>query len=174
MKIKLTFLFIAFLLCGAMWSQKTISDSIIKMIHSDSCALERELDETITEWKKEDNINDESRTICVLYLETSPTFPGGEQAMLKFIADSLNYPSSAYKRGIEGRVVVRFVIDETGEITDITLLRGIDEECDAEVIRVVERMPRWEPGKLNGIKVPVYFNLPITFRLNPNSEDQTR
>ena len=162
MKIKLTFLFIAFFVCGAMWSQKTISDSIIKMIHSDSCALEKELDENIAEWKKEDNINNKTQTICMFYLETSPTFPGGYEAMLKFIGDSLRYPQS--EACVQGRVYLRFVVDTLGQLNDITVLRGLHPDFDAEAIRVVERMPRWEPGKLNGIKVPVYFNLPIKFR----------
>jgi protein TonB len=98
-------------------------------------------------------------------VEQMPTFPGGEIEMQKFISQSLKYPVVAQESGIQGRVIVRFVVAKTGAIEDVTVIRGIDSSCDKEAIRVVKSMPKWIPGKQNGLNVPVYFTLPIVFRL---------
>lgn len=98
-------------------------------------------------------------------VEQMPSFPGGDAEMMKFIADNLEYPENAQKKGIEGRVVVRFTVSATGEVQDAKILRSLDEECDKESIRVVKSMPKWTPGKQGGKEVAVYFTLPILFRL---------
>lgn len=98
-------------------------------------------------------------------VEQMPTFPGGEIEMQKFIRDNLKYPVVAQEAGIQGRVTLRFVVSKTGAIEDVTVVRGIDPSCDKEAVRVVKSMPKWVPGKQNGLNVPVYFNLPIQFRL---------
>jgi protein TonB len=98
-------------------------------------------------------------------VEQMPTFPGGELEMQKFIRDNLRYPVVAQESGIQGRVTLRFVVSKTGTIEDVTVVRGIDASCDREAVRVVQSMPKWIPGKQNGLNVPVYFNLPIQFRL---------
>lgn len=102
-------------------------------------------------------------------VEDMPMFPGGETAMQKFVADNLKYPQSAQKAGIEGRVTVRFIVGKTGEISDVKVIRGIDPECDAEAVRMIQSMPNWTPGKQNGIAVPVYFTLPIVYRLKKDT-----
>ena len=99
-------------------------------------------------------------------VEQKPTFPGGDAAFNKFINDNLKYPISAAEMGIEGRVIIRFVVSKKGTITNVELIRGIDAACDKEAIRVVKLMPKWVPGKQNGRNVPVYYNLPITFKLH--------
>lgn len=99
-------------------------------------------------------------------VEVMPTFPGGEGEMNKFIRENLKYPIVAQEAGISGRVTVRFVVTKTGEISEVTVLRGIDPSCDKEAVRVVKMMPKWIPGKQNGLNVPVYFTLPVVFRLN--------
>lgn len=98
-------------------------------------------------------------------VEQMPTFPGGEIEMQKFIRDNLRYPVVAQEAGIQGRVTLRFVVSKTGAIENVTVVRGIDASCDKEAVRVVKSMPKWIPGKQNGLNVPVYFNLPIQFKL---------
>lgn len=98
-------------------------------------------------------------------VEQMPSFPGGQEAMMKFIADNLKYPVPAQEAGIQGRVTIRFVVTKDGNISDVTVVRGIDKLCDNEAVRVVKAMPKWNPGKQNGRAVAVYFNLPVVFRL---------
>ena len=98
-------------------------------------------------------------------VEQMPSFPGGQEEMMKWISSNLNYPVDAQERGVTGRVVIRFVVTKTGSVEDIQVLRGIDPSCDREATRVVKAMPKWNPGRQNGEAVAVYFNLPILFRL---------
>lgn len=101
-------------------------------------------------------------------VDVMPSYPGGESAMQKYIGDNLKYPESAQKAGIQGRVNIRYVVGKTGEISDVTVIRGIDAACDAEAVRVVKAMPNWTPGKMKGKTVSVYYTLPIVFKLNKN------
>jgi periplasmic protein TonB len=98
-------------------------------------------------------------------VEQMPEFPGGEAEMIKFISDNLHYPASATEMGIEGRVTIRFVVTKTGEVTDVEVLRGLDPACDREAMRVVKLMPKWIPGRQNGRNVPVYFTLPVMYKI---------
>ena len=82
---------------------------------------------------------------------------------MKFIRDNLKYPVIAQENGIQGRVILRFVVSKTGTIDNVTVLRSLDPTCDKEAIRVVKSMPKWIPGKQNGNNVPVYFTLPVVF-----------
>lgn len=95
------------------------------------------------------------------FVEKMPSFPGGQEDMMKFIATNLKYPEETKNSGIQGRVVVRFVVPKSGAIQDIQVVRGIDSALDKEVVRVVKAMPKWEPGMQNGKPVAVYFTLPI-------------
>lgn len=99
-------------------------------------------------------------------VEQMPSFPGGEIEMQRFIRDNLKYPVIAQENGIQGRVTIRFVVTKDGTISDVQVLRGIDASCDKEAVRVVKSMPKWIPGKQNGRNVPVYFTLPVVFKLN--------
>lgn len=98
-------------------------------------------------------------------VEQMPSFPGGEAEMMKFIGSNLRYPVVAQESGIQGRVTVRFVVTKEGNIDQVEVVRGIDPSCDREAMRVVKSMPKWTPGRQNGKSVPVYFTLPILFRL---------
>jgi len=98
--------------------------------------------------------------------EQAPVYQGGETAMNKFIADNLKYPVDAQEKGIQGRVTVRFVVKSTGELADVTIIRGIDPNLDKEALRVIKAMPKWTPGKQNGKDVDVYYTLPIIFKLS--------
>ena len=106
-----------------------------------------------------------SKNGIFITVEQMPSFPGGEVEMQRYIRENLKYPETAQNGGIEGRVVLRFIVGDDGSITDVTVIRGLDPDCNAEAVRVIESMPKWTPGKQNNIAVPVYFNLPIQFKL---------
>jgi protein TonB len=94
-----------------------------------------------------------------------PTFPGGQGALMKYLADNIKYPAEAQKNGVQGRVIVGFVVERDGSITDVNILKSVDPSLDREAARVVRSMPRWTPGKQNGQAVRVKYNVPVTFRL---------
>lgn len=98
-------------------------------------------------------------------VEEMPEYPGGLGALMKFIGENLNYPSKAQELNIQGKVLLQFVVSPDGSITDINVLKGVDPLLDAEAIRVVKTLPRFRPGKQGGVPVPVYFSLPVSFRI---------
>jgi len=106
---------------------------------------------------------DEGKVFTIV--EEMPSFPGGEEQMLKFIRDNTHYPAVARENGITGRVFINFVVDKDGKIKDVKVLRGIGAGCDEEAVRVVKSMPDWKAGKQNGRAVQVSFNLPVNFTL---------
>lgn len=101
----------------------------------------------------------------VKFAQQMPGFPGGEAEMYAFISRNLKYPVIDQENGIQGRVTVRFVVDKTGKIDKVEILKGVSVNCDREAMRVVKAMPNWIPGKNNGEPVNVYFTLPIVFQL---------
>ncbi len=100
------------------------------------------------------------------YVEQMPQFVGGQNAMAKFISTHLIYPKKAKKKHTEGKVIVRFIVSETGTVEKVEVLKGIGNGCDEAAKKVVKKMPDWTPGKQNGKAVAVYFTLPISFKLN--------
>ncbi len=98
------------------------------------------------------------------HAEQMPQFPGGETEMMSFLSQNIKYPEEAQKQGIQGAVILRFIIGKNGEVSDVTVLRSLDPSCDKEAIRVVKSM-KWIPGKQNGNPVNVYYNMPVRFRL---------
>jgi protein TonB len=94
-----------------------------------------------------------------------PSFPGGEAALLKFIMDNVVYPADALENGIEGTVILQFVVTATGNIDRIVVTRKANPLLDAEAERVVSILPKWKPGKQDGNPVAVYFSLPVAFRI---------
>lgn len=110
-------------------------------------------------------VQDTSEEKPFVSVEQMPQFPGGQSELMKFISNNLKYPTIAAENGIEGRVIVRFVVGKDGSVSDIQIQRGLDASCDKEAKRVVEAMPKWIPGMQNGRAVPVYFTLPILFKL---------
>lgn len=105
------------------------------------------------------------KKIITDFAEIMPQFPGGEKELMRFIKENLKYPVVDQEAGIQGRVVIRFVVTETGAIEDATVFRGVSQSCDREALRVVNKMPKWIPGRQNGKEVSVYFNLPVLYRL---------
>ncbi len=98
-------------------------------------------------------------------VEQMPQFPGGDSELMRFIGSNLKYPTIAAENGIEGRVVIRFVVGKDGNVSDVQVVRSLDPSCDKEAVRVVKTMPKWVPGKQNGRNVPVYYTLPVLFKL---------
>ena len=102
--------------------------------------------------------------------ETMPQFPGGPNALMKYLSENTKYPESAKANKIEGRVFVSFVIEKDGSITNAEVMRGINKECDAEAVRVVSSMPKWQAGTQNGEAVRCRFTVPFIFKLNENEK----
>lgn len=99
-------------------------------------------------------------------VETLPEYPGGMTAMMDFMGKNVKYPEEAQKEKIEGRVVVKFVVEADGRIGDATVVKGVHPSLDKEAVRVVKSMPKWIPGKVDGKPVACYFNIPVSFKLD--------
>lgn len=98
-------------------------------------------------------------------VEQPAEFPGGQAALMKWLSSNIRYPEAAAQNDIQGRVVVKFVVEKDGSVAHAEIARGVDRDLDREALRVVNKMPKWQPGKNNGVAVRSYFNLPVTFRL---------
>ena len=98
-------------------------------------------------------------------VDVMPVFPGGDAALLKFIADSTHYPKDAKEKGIQGKVLARFMVKKDGSVSDVSIMQKASPSLDNEAIRVVKLLPKFTPGKLNGKTVPVWFMVPINFTL---------
>ena len=99
-------------------------------------------------------------------VEQMPEFPGGQEAMFKFLSATIIYPKEARDNGIEGKVFVNFTIEKDGSINEVKVIRGVHPLLDEEAVRVVESFPKWKPGKQKGKTVRVSYNLPLNFVLN--------
>ena len=99
-------------------------------------------------------------------VEQMPEFPGGAAGMMKFIAENVKYPEEAYSKGIDGRVLVQFIIEKDGSVTNVKVIKKVNDAIDAEAVRVVKAMPKWKPGKQNGREVRVKYTIPVSFRLS--------
>ncbi|HET9571432.1 MAG TPA: M56 family metallopeptidase [Bacteroidales bacterium] len=97
--------------------------------------------------------------------EQMPQFQGGDIGLVNYLSKNLHYPLASAEAGIEGRVILRFIVTKSGEVKHVTVVRGLNKECDEESIRVVKSMPAWKPGTSKGVAVDVYFTLPIVFKL---------
>ena len=99
-------------------------------------------------------------------VEQQPSFPGGREELFKYLAYNVRYPIDAAKNKIEGRILVTFVVEHDGSISNVNVANSVYPSLDKESIRVVSGMPKWIPGKANGKTVRVKYTIPITFRLN--------
>ena len=98
-------------------------------------------------------------------VEQMPQFPGGQQALFEYLSKNIKYPVIAEENGVQGRVIVTFVVERDGSITDVKVVKSVDPSIDKEAQRVVKAMPHWIPGKQNGSAVRVKYTVPVTFRL---------
>ena len=124
-------------------------------------------EEVVVEEDNSNNVIEEVvETPIFTVVEEMPSFPGGDEARIKFLTENIKYPQMAKESGISGTVYVTFVVDEKGKVADVRVLRGIGGGCDEEGVRVVKLMPPWNSGKQSGKAVRVQFNMPIRFTLN--------
>ena len=98
-------------------------------------------------------------------VEQMPQFPGGEAALMKYLQSHINYPPMAVENGVQGRVVVQFVVDKTGKVGEVVVVRNVDKDLDKEAVRVCKSLPKFTPGRQNGQAVSVWYTLPVTFKL---------
>ena len=94
-----------------------------------------------------------------------PSFPGGMGELMKFLGNNIKYPAVAQENGIQGRVIIQFVIEKDGSVANPVVVKGVDPALDKEALRVVKSMPKWTPGKQRGKAVRVKYTVPVTFRL---------
>ncbi len=118
-----------------------------------------------------ESLNPEDSVYTYNAIDVKPEFPGGESALLSFIGKNTQYPKEAKEAGIEGKVFLGFVIDKTGKVTNVEVLKSVHPLLDSEAIRVVKSMPDWKPGVQRGKKVKVRYQLPINFRLDKKVND---
>lgn len=98
-------------------------------------------------------------------VEEMPAYPGGERALLEYVAKNIKYPQIARETGIQGRVFVGFVVEPDGSVSNVKILRGIGGGCDEEAMRVIKSLPKWKPGKQRGKAVRVSYQIPVVFKL---------
>ena len=98
-------------------------------------------------------------------VEQMPQFPGGDEALLRYLSSHINYPPMAAENNIQGKVVVEFVVDKTGKVGEVRVVRSVDKDLDREAVRVCKSLPKFVPGRQNGQPVSVWFTLPVTFKL---------
>ena len=113
-----------------------------------------------TEVKDETNAEDVYDVV-----EIMPEYPGGSSALMKYLAENIKYPKTTAEKGIQGRVVVQFVVGRDGSISDTKIVRSIEESLDNEALRVISAMPKWTPGKQKGETVRVKYTVPVAFKL---------
>ena len=115
-----------------------------------------------------ENIIDEPEDddVPFLIVEKMPEFPGGQQALFKYLSENVKYPVIAQENGIQGKVVCQFVVNKDGSIVDVEVVRsGGDPSLDKEAVRVIKSMPKWNPGKQRGKAVRVKYTVPVNFKL---------
>lgn len=98
------------------------------------------------------------------FVDQKPEFPGGDCKLMKFINEERRYPATAYRKGIEGRVICSFVVNTDGSVSNISILKGVEPSLNKEAIRVISKMPGWKPGRINGQCVPVRVVRTVPFR----------
>ncbi len=143
-------------------------------IVEDDVDIEDELEIEDTEADQETEVEiveiveeeEEEEAKVFVIVENMPEFPGGQKGLRKHIAKSVQYPEIAKENGIQGKVYVKFVVNQTGNIEQVKVLRGVDPALDKEAIRVIKSLPKWKPGSQRGKPVKVSFTVPIYFQLN--------
>lgn len=113
--------------------------------------------------KAQNNDNDSKEPLVVV--EKMPEFPGGFTEMTKYLQKKVKYPKIARRNRIQGKVILRFIIEADGSVSNVSVLQSVSPELDDEAVRVIKGMPKWQPGWQGGKFVRVYFNIPISFKL---------
>lgn len=144
-------------------SQSELSESKVTISIADVKGNDELNGKDIAELKEVIVKEDDSKPYTMV--EQMPQFPGGPNELLAYIAKHLHYPTVAIENGVQGKVYVRFVVSASGDVERVEVARSLDPYCDKEAMRVIASLPRWIPGKQNGRNVPVYFTVPIIFKL---------
>jgi protein TonB len=142
---------VAIILAGVPGTNNLMAESKDGSLSVDICAPEPE--------------DDSSGDDLYINVDKRATFPGGNNKAVVFIKENLKYPEDAANYGIQGRVIVKFVVEEDGSISDIKVVRGVHPSLDAEAVRVVKLMPKWQPAERGGKPVRSRFNFPVYFKL---------
>ena len=142
-------------------------EETVQLMTADDAQIEVQNEEVVeyVEPIKEEIQEEEAEPEPFVVVEEMPMFPGGESALLAYIMEHTNYPEVAKENNIQGRVIVRFCVTSKGGVNQVSVLKGVDPELDAEAIRVVSALPAFKPGKQGGKPVPVWYMVPITFTL---------
>ena len=137
-------------------------------IVEDEVEIEEELEIEDTEADEDVmiEIEEEDDDEFFMVVENMPEFPGGDLGLMKYIQNNVKYPPIAKEYNITGKVYVSFIVDKTGSVTNVKIVRGVDKNLDAEALRVVKSLPKYKPGKQRGKAVRVMFTIPINFTLN--------
>ncbi len=143
---------------GVTNEDRGVDDIINAEVHRDVVVVEEKKPEPIVEKKEDDNK-------VFTSVEQMPVYPGGEGALLADVSKNIRYPSVAQENGIEGKVIVQFVVTKNGTVGEVKIARGKDPDLDKEAKRVVKTLKKFTPGKMNGNPVNVWYTLPITFKL---------
>jgi protein TonB len=105
-------------------------------------------------------------------VEQFPEFLGGEENMGAFISKTVIYPTDAFQQKKQGRAIVEFIVEANGQLSNVKVIKGVFPSIDSEAVRIVKSMPKWRPGKLNGVAVRVYYTLPMNFQLDEGTNDE--
>ena len=156
---------------GAMEENLTNTEVTTKTVRTEAPALQQKKDTLVTN-KKQAPDKDDSPIFEVV--EVLPQYPqDGVAGLMKFLSENIKYPAKAHENGIQGRVMVQFVVNKDGSISNIGLIRGVNPELDSEAMRVIGTMPKWIPGKQKGKPVRVKYTIPVMFRLTKNEDSYT-
>lgn len=159
----------------AVVSAVPVSDAMAssETVASESMDASSEMEDPISENAVEDPVEAElpaekEQKDVFVAVEKQAEFPGGIQALMQWLSMNVRYPEDAMKNDVQGRVIVKFVVNPDGSISDPTVLKGVETSLDKEAVRVVRAMPKWIPAENQGQKVASYFNIPISFKLTPS------
>ena len=138
-----------------------------KEVESVEIQTEDNEEEIIIQSPVEEVVEEEEEEVVFVVVETMPSFPGGNQALFKYLSDNMKYPVIAQENGIQGTVVCQFVVNKDGSIVDVEAVKNTsgDATLEKEAIRVIKSMPKWSPGKQRGKAVRVKYTVPVRFRL---------
>ncbi len=144
-------------------------EDVVQLMTADQAiatVVDRDVDEiAVIEEVQEEVQEDEAEATPFVIVEEMPMFPGGQEELLKYIYEHANYPEVAKENNIQGKVIVQFCVTAKGGVSQVSVLKSVDPELDAEAIRVVNTLPTFKPGKQGGVPVPVWYQVPINFTL---------
>ena len=139
-------------------------DRAVQSTMQSPVAVERNAEAQVT-----NESNPQSETIYKS-VEQMPMFPGGEIELIKYLSQNIQYPPEAAKNNVQGRVILQFVVDKTGQVGEVKVVRSVSEELDAEAVRVVKTLPKFEPGRQDGQPVSVWYTLPVSFNIRSSAD----